>query len=95
MKVQEKNVIVERLIEELEKMPDGSRTSTLMLMGRCGYGEEWAYDDRLDDLCSIHRALFRKAEKYGIYLDMSAHSGLAEGYPCFLDFIVKKDSKES
>lgn len=90
MTVQEKNAIVDRIIQEIQNMPDGSKATTIMLMGRCGIDTSGMDKDYFYDLFRIHDALFKKTKHCGIYLDMSAHNGLEEGLPFNLDFIIRK-----
>ena len=78
------NDIAERLIEELRELPDGYALSTWQLLDLAGYSPT----GNNPDLFAIHSALFRAAKKANITLDMSAHDGLEEGLPFFLDYIV-------
>ena len=79
------NDIVENLIEELRKLPDGYALSTWQLLSLAGYSSLSGNDL---DLFAIHSSLFKVAKKANITLEMSAHDGLEEGLPFFLDYIV-------
>ncbi len=80
---QKMDMIVDKMIAELEKQEDGFQTTTGRLLIGMGY------DFDHDELMDLHFKLFDKAEEKGLYLDMSEHDGKIEGLPYNLDFIVK------
>ena len=80
--------IVTQLISRIREMPDGTRTTTAMLVREAGIKcEDWN-----DDLFEIHFALFSAAEAQNIYLDMTSHDNKVEGLPYNLDFAIYNDA---
>lgn len=79
----ERREIVMQLVRYLLEQENGFRSTTWGLLQDCGYDVESP-----DDLVSIHDALLKEAEKAGLELDMSAHTGLLEGMPYHLDFVM-------
>ena len=77
--------IVDILIKDLEKLPDGTETSTGSMVRNHGYNDMNTFD-----LIDLHNMLFDAVEEDDILLDMSEHDGKDEGLPFNLTFIVRR-----
>ena len=76
--------IVDELIAHIQTLPDGTITTTTRLLRNLGY-DPGSLEVALFE---IHKELFKDAEGWDIYLDMSRHAGLVEGLPYDLDFVI-------
>jgi len=84
------NTIVQKLLDEIEWMPDGRWASTAKLLEEAGFDR----DGLQDDLMEIHFSLIEAAKAENILLDMSSHEGKLEGLPYNLDFQVFHEEDE-
>ena len=80
--------IVRAVNKKLRECEDGTDITTCQLVVETGYDVKRLSEG---DLLDIHEALFRAAKTSKITLDMSAHEGLEEGMPFYLDFIVRRN----
>lgn len=88
------NEIIDRMVERIKELPAGAKTNTYQVF-------EQLYPDQMDSIdenvfFDMQEELFHALEKQKLYLDMSEHDGMAEGYPFYLDFTVyhKKAGKK-
>ncbi len=84
------NTVVQRLLDRIRDMPDGSWVSTAKLLSESGYD----LNELQDKLLEIHFSLIETAEAENIFLDMSSHEGKLEGLPYNLDFQVFHEEDE-
>lgn len=84
---------IPQMIELLKTLPAGTGISTAQLLLMLHQDVEHFDFSYMFDL---HNALFKAANKNGLYLDMSKHDGLCEGLPFNLDYAVyqKKAGKK-
>ena len=75
-----------KLMEEIKKLPLGTRTTTAILY-KTVFGS--LPDDEVI-LFDINNMLLKMSEKEGYFLDGSEHEGKEEGLPFNLDFIIKR-----
>lgn len=88
---EERNDMVEALIEELYMLDDGTSVSTLELMNSLGEDTD-QYD--FSDMMDIHDQLFRHAKKKHIKLYSPDYDGTPVGIPYAIDYVVSnKDAQ--